>query len=80
MYSRRQFGKAVFAGLSLSTLPVSRLWAATHMDSTVHGVKLGIITGSLNPIPMQPGIDMIDTVIQNAYSSGGQHRTCQYAS
>ena len=70
MYSRREFGKAVFAGLSSSTLAVSRLWAAAHIDSTFRGVKLGIITGSLNPIPVPPGEDVVDTVIQECKQLG----------
>lgn len=65
MYTRRQFSKVIGAGLSVSALPLSALWAeARRLDSTVHGVKLGIITGSLNPIPVNPGTDVIDTVIQ----------------
>ena len=64
MQSRRDFGKAILAGLTASTLPISRLWGAAHIDSTFRGVKLGIITGSLNPIPQKPGTDVIDTVIQ----------------
>lgn len=64
MHSRREFNKHVLAGLTASALPVSRLWAAPGIDSTFHGVKLGIITGSLNPISVSPGGDVIDTVIE----------------
>ena len=64
MPSRREFGKALLGGLAASTLTVSRLGAGTKIDSTVHGVKIGIITGSLNPIPQNSGADVIDTVIQ----------------
>lgn len=63
MYTRRQVGKALAAGLTVSALPLSNVWAA-RVDSTVHGVKLGIITGSLNPIPVNPGTDIIDTVVR----------------
>lgn len=63
MYTRREVGKALAAGLTVSALPLSNLWTA-RVDSTVHGVKLGIITGSLNPIPVNPGADIIDTVVQ----------------
>jgi sugar phosphate isomerase/epimerase len=52
------------AGISVSVLPLSTVWGARRLESTVHGVKLGIITGSLNPIPVTPGTDIIDTVIQ----------------
>ncbi len=64
MQSRRDFGKAILAGLTVSTLPFSTLGGAAHIDSTFRGVKLGVITGSLNPIPQTPGTDVIDTVIQ----------------
>lgn len=65
MQSRRQFGKTLIAGFSASSLLTTRLWPATRVDSTFHGVKLGIITGSLNPIPTKPGTDVIDTVIED---------------
>jgi sugar phosphate isomerase/epimerase len=49
MYSRRDFGKLALAGATLSTLPVfERLAAARNaaaIQSTVRGVKLGVITG-----------------------------------
>jgi sugar phosphate isomerase/epimerase len=65
MVSRRDFNKALLAGLSVSALKASPAWAGPRVDSTVRGVKLGIITGSLNPIPTSPGTDVIDTVIQD---------------
>ena len=64
MPSRREFGKALLAGLAASTLPLSKTGAATKIESTVHGVKVGIITGSLNPIPQKAGADVIDTAIE----------------
>lgn len=70
MYSRREFGKQMLAGLSLSVLPVSQIFAATRIDSVVSGVKLGIITGSLNPIAVAPATDVIDTVIQECVQVG----------
>lgn len=51
-------------------LPVPELWAAPRIDSTVRGVKLGLITGSLNPIPVNPGTDVVDTVIQDCLQLG----------
>lgn len=65
MPSRREFGKALLGGLAASTFAISRTLAATKIDSTFHGVKLGIITGSLNPIPQKPGMDVVDAVIQD---------------
>ena len=49
MYTRRDFGKAAMSGLALAALPVSKLWAQAPatVDSTVRGVKLGIISNGL---------------------------------
>jgi len=67
MQSRREFGRAAVAGLSLAALPLS----AARVDSTVRGVKLGLITGSLNPLPDTPaGKDIIDTVIAGCLEVG----------
>ena len=63
MHTRREFGKWALTGLSLAALPSSDLWGS-RIDSTYKGVKLGIITGSLNPLPNTPGKDPIDTIIQ----------------
>jgi sugar phosphate isomerase/epimerase len=49
MQTRREFGKMAAAGLSTLALSPSVLRAAPKLDSTVKGVKLGIITGSINP-------------------------------
>ena len=51
--SRREFGKLAVSGLSLGALSIHARAAA--IDSTVRGVKLGITTGSLNPLPEVPG-------------------------
>jgi sugar phosphate isomerase/epimerase len=48
MYSRREFGKVAMSGLALAGLPASKLWAqGAVVDSTVRGVKLGIIGNGL---------------------------------
>lgn len=46
MYTRRDFGKVALSGLSLAALPGPMLRAAggARIDSTVRGVKLGVIT------------------------------------
>jgi hypothetical protein len=49
MQTRREFGKMAAAGLSTLALSPSVLRGAPRLDSTVKGVKLGIITGSINP-------------------------------
>lgn len=73
MYSRREFGAATFAGLSLSMLPSSALWADTKTDATVNGVKLGAITGAYGPFNAQPGQDVVDLVIQRSRQYGVGH-------
>jgi sugar phosphate isomerase/epimerase len=68
MQSRRDFGKLAVGGLAIASLP--QLGAA-KVDSTVRGVKLGLITGSLNPLPETPaGKDVIDTVIEGCLGVG----------
>jgi len=68
LQSRRQIGKWVLGGMALSALPSLR---AAKLNSTVRGVKLGLITGSLNPLPDTPaGNDIIDTVIEGCLSVG----------
>ena len=44
---RREFGKLALVGTAGATFPSPDLWSATRLDSTVRGVKLGLITGSL---------------------------------
>jgi sugar phosphate isomerase/epimerase len=63
----------MLAGLSLSVPPLSKILATRRIDSIVRGVKLGIITGSLNPIPVQPGADVVDTVIQECIQLGASN-------
>lgn len=54
--------------MGLTALPQLR---AAKIDSTFRGVKLGLITGSLNPLPDVPaGKDVIDTVIQGCLDAG----------
>jgi sugar phosphate isomerase/epimerase len=56
MYTRREFGKMTFAGLSLpfAALP----------DSTVAGVHLGVQTYSFRDLPREPGHDAVDIVVK----------------
>ena len=62
MYSRRDFGRLTLSGLALSVLPGV---ARPAMALQVRGVKVGIITGSLNPLPMDTsGRDQIDVIIE----------------
>ena len=69
MQSRRDFGKFVFSGIS--TIALSRaVQAAAMIDSTVRGVKLGITTGSLNPLPDLQGKDKLDVLIEECVQLG----------
>jgi sugar phosphate isomerase/epimerase len=55
------------AGLSLTALG-ERALPAAKLDSTVKGVKLGLITGSLNPLP--EGKDPIDAIVEESVEIG----------
>jgi sugar phosphate isomerase/epimerase len=69
MYSRREFGQTAASALVLSLLPgVVRQAAA--IESTVRGVKIGLITGSLNPLPENTGRDPIDVIIEQCLALG----------
>jgi len=69
MYSRRQFGAMALSGAAVSALSHSALWGAP-LDSTDHGVKLGLITGTLNPLAEEPGKDTIDVIIAQCIEVG----------
>src|SRR5262245_42687145 len=69
MYSRREFGRRALSVLALSAVPSLQLSAAP-IDSTVRGVKVGLITGSLNPLPTIPGKDPIDIIIEQCLQLG----------
>lgn len=66
--SRREFGKLFVSGLSVAAL--SDHARAAAIDSTVRGVKLGITTGSLNPLPEVPGKDKLDVLIDQCTQLG----------
>jgi sugar phosphate isomerase/epimerase len=67
MQTRRDFSKTLAAGVSLASLAATQLSAA-KLDSTVKGVRLGLITGSLNPLP--EGKDPIDAIIEQCVQIG----------
>jgi len=69
MRSRREFGRLAVAGLSWAGLSFDRIRAAA-IDSTFRGVKLGITTGSLNPLPEIPGKERIDVLIEQCIQLG----------
>jgi sugar phosphate isomerase/epimerase len=70
MYSRREFGTVTLGGLFAAAIAPSRAGAAAKLDSTVKGVKLGLITGTLNPLPTVPGKDPIDIIIEQCVEVG----------
>lgn len=70
MYSRREFGKMALAGLSLSMVSGSPLWADAKSEDTVKGVKLGAITGAYGPFKPAPGQDVVDVVIKTSQAYG----------
>ena len=53
MYSRRDFGK--LAGLA--AIPLSRLYGAAKVDSTIHGVLIGAQSYSFRDLPLDGAID-----------------------
>jgi sugar phosphate isomerase/epimerase len=61
MVTRREFGKLAIGG-------VTAAWAGGFAGSvaamTTRGVKIGLITGSLNPLPENTGRDPIDVLIE----------------
>ncbi len=70
MYSRRDFGKVMIAGLPLS-MALGKLGRLGAIDSTVDGVRLGAITTySFNDIPAVAGQDQVDNVIQDCQGAG----------
>ena len=64
MQTRRDFGKWALAGLPLA----ARQLHAAKLTSTVKGVKLGLITGSLNPLP--EGKDPITAIVEQCVRIG----------
>ena len=69
MISRREFGRAVASAMAVTA--AGRLSArAPARDWTYKGVKLGIITGSLNPLPEVAGKDPIDVIIEQCIAVG----------
>jgi sugar phosphate isomerase/epimerase len=67
VYSRRDFAKAALSLIALPAVAASKVFA---IELTVRGVKLGITTGSLNPLPQVPGKDPLDVLIQQLVEMG----------
>ena len=72
--TRRQFGKTALSALAVATVPVTSLFAqAPRPETTSRGVKLGLITGTLTPLPVVPGRDPIDIIIEECIKVGAYH-------
>ena len=67
MHTRREFSKLALSATALAAVSTTGLQAA-KLNSTVKGVKLGLITGSLNPLP--EGKDPIDAIIEECVLVG----------
>ena len=65
--SRREFSKIAAAGLT-AALPFQLPAAA--IDTTVRGVKLGITSASLNPLPDDTGKDRTDLILEQCVRMG----------
>jgi sugar phosphate isomerase/epimerase len=63
MLTRRKFTHSVLSTMALPLAHVP-LTAAAMRSPTYRGFGLGLITGSLNPLPVQPGTDPIDVIIR----------------
>jgi sugar phosphate isomerase/epimerase len=67
VYSRREFGAAALSALALPFVASGGLRA---IELTVRGVKLGITTASLNPLPQVAGKDPLDVLIDELVQLG----------
>jgi sugar phosphate isomerase/epimerase len=70
MYSRREFGKILAMSLPLALSQAGNGRFAEAAESTVKGVRLGLITYSFSDMPNVLGQDHIDLVIQNTQACG----------
>ena len=66
MLSRREFAASAFAA-SLISGPVL---AARRINSTIHGVKVGLITYCYRDLPAQPGEDLLAPGIRGCVANG----------
>jgi sugar phosphate isomerase/epimerase len=69
--SRRELVRLAATGLASLAVPAPFAYSAAKVNSTVNGVKLGLITGSLGPVPA--GKDAIDWVIAQCLDLRAAH-------
>jgi sugar phosphate isomerase/epimerase len=67
MLSRREFGGVALGGAAAA---LTGAFATSALAMTVRGVKIGLITGSLNPLPENIGRDPIDVIIEQVKALG----------
>lgn len=65
-----QMGRREFLIFSAAAGGIFGMPVRAAIESTVRGVKLGITTGSLNPLPEVPGEDRLDTLIEECVQLG----------
>jgi sugar phosphate isomerase/epimerase len=70
MVTRRQFHGLALGTLSLPLLAACSSQGGARTSSTTRNVKLGLITGSLNPLPQQIEGDPIDFIIRECLEVG----------
>ena len=66
--TRREFGMQALSAAAFAALPGAAFGA--KLSSTVKGVKLGLITGSIQPFKEEPGKDIMDTVVAACVAAG----------
>jgi hypothetical protein len=66
--TRRLFTKLTPSGVAV--LFQAPVFAASARDTTQRGAKLGITTGSLNPLPEFSGKDRLDTIVDECVQLG----------
>lgn len=67
MHSRREFNTLALAGVAACCLPGL---AGSAAAMVVRGVKIGLITGSLNPLPENTGRDPVDVIVEQCKALG----------
>src|SRR5262245_11689079 len=72
-HSRREFVSATIAAGVAVCFRSAGARTQTRVEPLYRGVKLGLITGTLNPLPQVPGVDPIDVMIGMCLEVGAAH-------
>lgn len=73
MWTRREFARTALVGGALAAQASIGAREQAPPTPLYRGVKLGLITGSLNPLPQPPGIDPVDVMIRMCLEVGAAH-------